>query len=316
MVTDQEPLAAKIPADVERPDKILYGLTGRQLAIMAGTGLLASWAYLAAGRLPVPAVAALVLPIIAAGVVLAVARRDGMSLDRFLLAAVAHLRTAKTRVHAPEGVQAPPGWCRVRGRLPAPLRLPVRAVRDDGVMELADGDTAVIVGAGTVTFALRTADEQAGLVSVFGRWLNSLDAPVQILVQARPVDLSGLVRRLTQAAPQLADPALEHAAHDHAAFMADLNASRDLLTRHVLIVIRGEDARPRGRKDLREADACVVLRRAEEAVRSLTALGVRAGVLDAAACTALLAESLSPGDVRLPEVAGPEEPITVREVAR
>ncbi|MGH3388864.1 MAG: PrgI family protein, partial [Actinomadura sp.] len=38
---DDEPLVAKIPADVDRPDKILYGLTARQLAVLAVTGLLA-----------------------------------------------------------------------------------------------------------------------------------------------------------------------------------------------------------------------------------------------------------------------------------
>jgi hypothetical protein len=178
-----------------------------------------------------------------------------------------------------------------------------------------------------VAFALRTAAEQAGLVSVFGRWLNSLDAPVQVLVQARPVDLSGLVDHLAAEAPQLADPALEQAALQHAAFLSELNDSRDLLTRQVLIVIR-DDAydqrdggsplwgRSRRRTTVREASACVVLRRAEEAVRSLSVLGISTEVLDAAACTAVLAESLSPGEARLVGVSAPDDLITVQEALR
>ena len=37
-----------------------------------------------------------------------------------------------------------------------------------------------------MNFALRTPREQEQLVSVFAAWLNSLDAPVQILVRATP----------------------------------------------------------------------------------------------------------------------------------
>ncbi|WP_329521834.1 PrgI family protein [Spirillospora sp. NBC_01491] len=322
---DEPPLSAKIPADIDRPDKILYGLTGRQLLILAATGINAMWVVLTAeGRLPFPILIAVVLPIVAAGVMLAITGRDGMSLDRYALAALAHLRRPKTQIPAGEPVQAPPSWCRMRGRLPAPLRLPVRAVREDGAMELADGRTVAIVQSGTVSFGLRTPGEQAGLIAVFGRWLNSLDAPVQILVQARPVDLSGLAGHITGHAPTLADPALEQAARDHAAFLDELGSAHDLLIRQVLIVISDttgvqtaspslpwlKTKRPRAARD---AGASVVLRRAEEAVRSLAALGVTADVLDARACTAVLAESLSPGEALPVDNATPYEPTVARQ---
>ncbi|MBA9003086.1 PrgI family protein [Thermomonospora cellulosilytica] len=319
MSDQDEGLTAKIPADVEQPDKILYGLTARQVAILAVTGLVATWGYMALGdRLPFPLVAALLLPVVGGGAVLALARHDGMSLDRYLLAALVHLRSPKERVSAPEGVQPPPVWCRVRGRLPDPLRLPVRAVREDGVLELADGGTAAIVRAGTVAFGLRTAAEQAALVAAFGRWLNSLEAPAQILVRARPVDLSSIVAQVNEAAPRLADPALEQAARDHAAYLAELEASQELLTREVLVVLRDAayEQRPatwgRSRKVLRDAGAAVVVRRAEEAVRALGVLGVSARLLDATACAEVLASSLAPADIRPPEMAGPGDVITAR----
>ena len=86
----RERLVARIPADVEMPDKILANLTVRQVAILAGTGLLAAWVYLIAGtRLPVPLLAAIVLPVIACGCVLALGRRDGLGLDRLAVHALA-----------------------------------------------------------------------------------------------------------------------------------------------------------------------------------------------------------------------------------
>ena len=321
---DDQFLSAKIPADVDRPDKIIYGLTARQLVILAATAAIALWLYMAADRhLPFPLLIALVLPVMAVGIVLAVARRDGMSLDRLALAALAHARLPTARVAVQGAVQPPPSWCRVRGRLPAPLRLPVRAVREDGAMELTDGGTAVIVRAGTLPFGLRTTGEQAGLVAAFGRWLNSLDAPVQILIQARPVDLSGLAAPIIETADGLPDPALEQAARDHAAFLDELGAAHDLLVRQVLIVIgdttthQQADLRPwakAGRqRAARDVGAAVALRRADEAVRSLRALGIATEVLDAAACTAVLAESLSPTESLPVDNAGPEEVITAKE---
>ncbi|MFG2084632.1 PrgI family protein [Spirillospora sp. NPDC048824] len=314
-------MSVKIPADVDQPDKILYGLTARQLAILGGTAAVVLWVLLTfQAVVPFPVLVAVVIPVAAGGIVLAVARRDGMSLDRYLVTALTHLRTPRTRVTTQGPVQAPPSWCRMRGRLPAPLRLPVRAVRQDGAMELAGGGVAGIVRAGTVAFGLRTPGEQASLVAGFGRWLNSLDTPVQILVQARPVDLTGLADHITAQAqaPALPDPALEQAAGEHAAFLYEIGSAHGLLVRHVLIVFTNTPTSSasspwgKGRRQRigRDAGAEVVLRRAAEAVQSLATLGVAAEVLDSGSCVAALAESLSPGEPRPVDNAAPDELIT------
>ncbi|MFI6300168.1 PrgI family protein [Nonomuraea sp. NPDC050790] len=320
----KERLVAKIPADVEMPDKVLANLTVRQVAILAGTAVLAAWVYLMAGdRLPAPVLVAIVLPVIACGCALALGRRDGLSLDRLALHAVAYLRRDRKLVTTEEEVSAPPAWCRVRGRLPGALRLPVRAIREDGVMELAEGGTVAVVQAGTVAFGLRTGDEQAALVGTFAGWLNSLDAPVQILLQARPVDLSDLADMIGNTAGQLADPALEQAAHEHAEFLIELSATRDLLTREVLVVVRHQDAeRPPGwtrgsrRTARRDSSAAIVTRRAEETVRSLLALGVHAAVMGADDTRELLVRSLSPRRTEPIGIARPDELITLGGDAR
>ena len=91
--------------------------------------------------------------------------------------------------------------------LPAPLQLPADAIADSGEITLTGG-RAAMVAATTVNLALRTADEQAALIEVFGRWLNSLSTPTQIVVSAQPVDLHSHADHLTQAADALPHPAL------------------------------------------------------------------------------------------------------------
>ncbi|RFS85985.1 PrgI family protein [Actinomadura spongiicola] len=310
-----EPLSARIPADIEQPDKIMYGLTGRQVAILGTTAVVTVSVFMAAAPvLPVPIVVGLCFPLVAAGCSLALGRRDGMSLDRFALAALEHLRRRRTLVCAPEGVSEPPAWCQVRGRLPGPLRFPVRAIRQDGVMELDGGGTAALVRAGTISLGLRTAAEQTALVGFFGRWLNSLESPVQIVVQARPVDLSELTDRVVEAASGLPHPALRQAAEGHAAYLAELGTSRNLLVREVLIVLRDQPATPgtgrRGRGRARQASAVIVARRAVDTVRALTGFGVTAQALDADECVRVLSEAFSPSQTRPFPAADLDQPVT------
>ncbi|MFC5833994.1 PrgI family protein [Nonomuraea insulae] len=311
-MNEPEPLVARIPANINAPDKIAYGLNVRQLLIITLTGgIAAALYYLFHHLLPIIILAAIVLPLVALGLSVALGRRDGLSLDRFALAALLHTRAHKKLVSALDGVVEAPRWCRLRGKLPAPLRLPVRAIRTDGALELTGGGVAVLVETSTLSFHLRTASEQAALVGAFGRWLNSLDAPVQILARTRPADLSDLVDTVEQQAEVLPHAALAAAAREHAGYLAELNSSRELLMRQVLVVLRDHPTASRGRRSVRrDASAAVVLRRAAEAERSLAALGVATRLLDADAATQALAECLDPSGRHPLGQALPDELIT------
>jgi len=97
----------------------------------------------------------------------------------------------------------------------------------------------------TVNFALRTPAEQEGLVAGFGRYLHSLTAPVQILIRAQRLDLTGQIAELRDRAGGLPHPALEQAALEHADYLAQLAEHSDLLRRQVLLVLR-EPLHPAG----------------------------------------------------------------------
>ncbi|MEU6718650.1 PrgI family protein [Nonomuraea sp. NPDC046802] len=306
------PLLARVPADINCPDKIAYGLNLRQILIVTLTGgIAAAIYYLFHQLLPIIILAAIVLPLFALGIAIALGRRDGLSLDRFAWAALLHGPANKKLIAAPDEIAEPPRWCRLRGKLPAPLRLPVRTIRTDGALELTNDGVAVLVETSTLSFHLRTRDEQAALVAGFGRWLNSLEAPVQLLARARPADLSDLIENVEAQADILPHPALASAAREHSAYLAELNTSRELLTRQVLIVLRNHPASSRGRRPVRrDASAAVVLRRAAEAERALAALGVTTRVLDADQAAQALTECLDPGTRHPAGQALPDELIT------
>ncbi|GAA3120333.1 hypothetical protein GCM10010466_09060 [Planomonospora alba] len=288
----------RIPADVEQPDKIVWGFTARQVVILAVTGGALYLAYVTFGEeIPPAALGALALPVAVLGILLAIGTHDGISLDRFALAALRHQRAPKHLVTAPEDVPAPPGWIAAKpGPLPAPLRLPARGVAGDGLLDLGPDGVAAIAEVSTVSFALRTPEEQDGLVAVFGRWLNSLSGPVQILVRAERVDLTETVTALHDSARQLPHPALASAAREHAAFLSELATRHELLRRQVLLVVREPAVGGNGRASA----AARAYRRLDEAARLLGGCGITVRLLDAAAVTALLASCFDPTAPPLP----------------
>ena len=298
----------RVPADVERPDRVLAGLTARQLAVLAVAGV-ALWAAYSATRRVVPpaAFAAVALPLAGTSAFLALGRVEGLPAERALALAWRQLRSPRRLVTAPGGVAAPPGFVAAPpGPLPSPLRLPFGAVGDDGVVDLGREGRALLARASSVTFSLRTPAEQEALVGAFARWLNSLTEPVQLLVRAEPVDLAPMVDAIVEAAPSLPDLALEAAARDHARFLAELGRGRTLLRRELLVVFWEPVSGAAGER---------LRRRAEEAVADLAAAGVALAVLEGAEASACLARATDPGAG--PPPAGRARPgEVVRGVAR
>src|SRR5882757_2469007 len=103
--------AVRIPADVDMRDRVLGPLTARQLAILGVTGLVlyAAWAATRA-FLPIPVFLALAIPVGTAAAILALGHRDGISMDRMLVAAIRQRVAPRHRVSAPEGVRPAPAW--------------------------------------------------------------------------------------------------------------------------------------------------------------------------------------------------------------
>ena len=195
--------------------------------------------------LPVAAaVAALVLVVVTA-------RRDGQSLDRWMLAALTHRATTRAVEHPITG-QAP-AWLAAHA---APLdphpgpggqagigepmreprrtpRLPPRAVHPAnavstvgvaGVVDLGPDGYAVLAVADPVDLGLRTPAEQTALIAGFAGLLHALTAGIQILIRAVPLDVAEEADQLLAAAEHLPHPALAAAARDHAGFLSELAA--------------------------------------------------------------------------------------------
>jgi hypothetical protein len=301
----EEPLRTGVPADVDAPDRIAWGLTARQLAILAVAGTAGYGLHQTLSPLVPPLVLAAVgLPI--AGLVIAVVlgRRDGLGLDAWLLAAARFRRTPHRQTPNTPAGSATGDLVNLAGTPPpAPslLRLPAEAITPEGALLLPGHGRAAVVAAGTVNLGLRTSAEQAALIAGFGRWLNSLSSPTQIVISTQPVDLHAHAATVADQAQLLPNPALAAAAADHARYLAELADSRDPLRRQVLVVVHTEPGQP----------AAAAARRGGDTARALTGLGVQARQLDGAAVVVALTAAVDPYTPPVPgRRATPEAVVT------
>ncbi|MFG1924361.1 PrgI family protein [Cryptosporangium sp. NPDC048952] len=283
-----------VPADVTRQDRLLLGLTAAQVAAFAVAGLLAWGGWGIVHSVCPPAMyLAVCVPVLLAVAIVVLGRRDGVPLAVWLRAAVA-FRRAPRRMAWPEPADSrslpePPRWLRATGRRgwrrpPGPWRSPARGINADGLIDLGPDGTTAVLAASTVTFGLAQPGVQYALLGGFARCLHGLDAPIQILLRAAPVDLRPHADHLATGAPHLATRQLTDAARAHAAWLAGLGAEYELLTREAFVAVR--DRTPSG-----------AARRAVQTAADLTAAGVPATAVMADEALGLLADSLNPAIV-------------------
>jgi hypothetical protein len=321
MVTDS--LRARVPADVDAPDRILGDLTFRQMAVLAvaaGAGYLA-WRALHS-RVPVLVLVLAGIPLAGLAVAVALVRRDGLGLDAWLAHAAIYARAPRRLL--PARVPPPPVWAPSIPSDAYPsgpgfgvLRLPAEAVDRDGTIrttsasrperlrrasrrgrrggarEAEPGSVVVLVGATTLNVATRTPGDQAGLVAGFARWLNGLAGPVQVVISTRRVDLASHAVRIADTAHLLGSRELAEAALGYAEFLLDLAEDGDPLARTVIVAVPawGWDARS------------ITHRAAAQTATGLAALGATSAVLDGPAATAQLTVAVDPyqpGDAACP----------------
>ena len=278
--------AVKVPADVELEDRLAFGFTGKQLALLAATAVSAYGAFLTLDAfLPIPfAVAAGVL-VALGGAFLALARHDGLSGDQLALAIARFALAPKRQLLAPGGLPLPlPGSPR-QPRVAA-LDIPIRRVLASGLVELADGCYCRLLSAQGASFELRSADEQAAFVAAFVRFLNSRTDPVQISVRSEPASLRPQAEQIESQSAAMPD-GLREAALDHARFLRSLGETQPLQRRRIVLVLRSRERQA-------ELAEIALARLAAEAIELLRGADVALQPLDGEQAAALLARSLDP----------------------
>jgi len=114
--------------------------------------------------------------------------------------------------------------------------IPIRQIHD-GVVVLNDGSIKSVLLVSSVNFALKGEDEQRAMIESYVTFLNTLDFPIQILVQSRALNLGHYLGDLGNRSKAIANDLLRQQMVDYVAFVKELLSLGDIMTKKFFVIV-------------------------------------------------------------------------------
>jgi type IV secretory pathway VirB4 component len=114
--------------------------------------------------------------------------------------------------------------------------VPVRDVKDNVVI-LKDGQMCMILLASSINFALKSADEQQGILSSFQSFLNTLDFSLQFYVQSRKLNIEPYLTQLKEREVQQDNDLMRIQLREYIGFIRTFVSEVDVMSKNFFVVI-------------------------------------------------------------------------------
>ncbi len=196
--------------------------------------------------------------------------------------------------------------------------VPVKEIRN-GVIMLKEGGYRGVLMCSSVNFGLKSADEQESIISGFQTFLNTLDFPVEILIQSRKMDIRPYLKLLAEKEKGQRTDLLRIQLREYMEFVRSFTEDSNIMTKSFYIIVpyspTGASAaknamsgflgknstKANGSKDeLFEEYRLQLEQRMGLVASGISATGVRAVALGTEEVIELLYRSFNPGELENP----------------
>jgi len=114
--------------------------------------------------------------------------------------------------------------------------LPIAEIKE-GVVVMKDGTLRSVLMTSSVNFSLKSEDEQNALISSYVGFLNSLDFPLQIVVQSRQLQIKPYIKKLKKLEKEQSNELLRVQIADYSAFITELVDIGEIMTKKFFVVV-------------------------------------------------------------------------------
>ncbi|MBI5621720.1 hypothetical protein HY933_02550 [Candidatus Falkowbacteria bacterium] len=114
--------------------------------------------------------------------------------------------------------------------------LPIAEVRNDCLV-MRDNTLRMVVMVSSINFALKSEDEQNAIIQAYMQFLNSIDYPLQIVVQSRKFNIDHYVDKLRQAEREQINDLLKVQIGDYIKFLTDWIQEYNIMTKKFYVVV-------------------------------------------------------------------------------
>lgn len=107
----------------------------------------------------------------------------------------------------------------------------------EGILILKDKSLHGIMMVSSLNFALKSEEEQNAIIFQFQNFLNSLDFPIQIVIQSRRLNITGYLDKLRELEKSQPNELLRRQTVDYRQFIQKLVESGQILTKNFFVVV-------------------------------------------------------------------------------
>ena len=119
---------------------------------------------------------------------------------------------------------------------PAQQFIPVQEVRD-GIVVLKDGTLCTVVLVSSINLSLKSYDEQKATLEQFQNFLNTIDFPIQIVVQSRRYDIRPYILTLENRLKEQTEQLLQVQTREYIQFIQTFTDQVNIMRKSFFVVI-------------------------------------------------------------------------------
>ena len=120
--------------------------------------------------------------------------------------------------------------------VPAQSYLNIAEVREDVVI-LKDGTIRAVLLVSSINFALKSEDEQNAIVQAYMQFLNSLDFPIQVVIQSRRMNIDEYMSKLKEAEMVQKNELLRNQILDYRSYVKQLVDLAEIMQKKFYLVV-------------------------------------------------------------------------------
>lgn len=114
--------------------------------------------------------------------------------------------------------------------------LDISEIKDDIVI-MKDGSLRAVLLCSSINFALKSEDEQNALISAYVGFLNSIDFPLQVVMQSRRLNIEDYLNRLKDAEKEQKNDLLRIQIADYRSFVGELVELGQIMAKRFYVVV-------------------------------------------------------------------------------
>lgn len=119
---------------------------------------------------------------------------------------------------------------------PAQEFIPVKEIRD-GIVVMKDGSLCSVIDVSSINLSLRSGEEQQAIINEFQNFLNTLDFPVQIVIQSRRYDVRPYIISLENRMREQTEPLLQIQTREYIEFIRSFAETRNIMKKSFFVIV-------------------------------------------------------------------------------